>query len=283
MSTIEIKGVSKTYGKVKALTDIDLTIKENCIYGLLGRNGAGKSTLLNVITNRTFADCGEILIDGEKNLENDRALGKIHMMSEQLLYNPSLKVSQMFSTAAFYYPDFDMRYAETLCGEYGLDMKKLLRRLSTGYRTIAKIICALSCNALIVFFDEPVLGLDAGHREMFYRHVINRFNEHPATYVISTHLIEEAANLIERAVVIKDGCVLLDEDVETIREMGYTVSGKITDVDKFISDKEVMGQEVIGMLKTAYVKGNRRDQFIPEELEAGNMTLQNIFINLTNP
>ena len=243
MSTIEIKNVSKSYGKNKALDDVSLTLKENCIYGLLGRNGAGKSTLLNIVSNRIFADSGEVTV---------------------------------------FYPDYDMDYAMKLCNEYGLDIKKRLGRLSTGYRTIAKIVNALACNAPVVFFDEPVLGLDANHRDMFYRQVVNHYNDHPATYVISTHLIEEAAGIIERAVVIKDGKLLLDEDADNVRSMGYSVSGKASDVESFIAGKDVMSVDSIGGLKTAYVKGNRANDNVPPELEAEPLSLQALFIQLTN-
>lgn len=282
MSVIEVKNVTKIYGKTVALHDVSLTFKENCIYGLLGRNGAGKSTLLNIISGRAFADSGEVLIDGASAKGNDIALGKIHMMSEQLLYNPALRVNEMFRTASWFYPDFDMEYALKLCEEYKLDPKKRLSKLSTGYRTIAKAINALACGAPIVFFDEPVLGLDANHRDMFYKHIISRYNERPATFIISTHLIEEAANLIERAVVIKEGELLLDKDTDEIRSMGYSVSGKAADVDSFAKDKELIGEDVLGGLKTAYIKGSLAGIELPEGLSAEPMNLQNIFIHLTN-
>ncbi len=282
MSTIEIKNISKSFGKINALSDITLTLQENCIYGLLGRNGAGKSTLLNIITNRSFSDSGEILIDGEKHVENDKALMKIHMMSEQLLYNPTCKVKDMLKTAAVFYENYDMEYALKLCSEYGLNPQKRMNKLSTGYRSIAKIINALACGAPVIFFDEPVLGLDANHREMFYRHVLERYNEHPATYVISTHLIEEAAGLIERAVIIKEGNLIADEDVDTLRAMGYSVSGKASDVDAFAADKEIMGSDIIGGFKTVYIKGSRSNAQIPDSLEIQPLSLQNLFIHLTN-
>lgn len=133
-----------------------------------------------------------------------------------------------------------------------------------------------------MFFDEPVLGLDANHRDMFYRQVVNHYNDHPATYVISTHLIEEAAGIIERAVVIKDGKLLLDEDADNVRSMGYSVSGKASDVESFIAGKDVMGVDSIGGLKTAYVKGNRANDNVPPELEAEPLSLQALFIQLTN-
>lgn len=282
MSVIEVKNVSKSFGKTAALNNVSLTFKENCIYGLLGRNGAGKSTLLNIISGRTFADSGEVLIDGVSAKGNDSALGKVHMMGEQLLYNPALKVNEMFRTASWFYPNFDMEYALKLCDEYKLDPKKKLAKLSTGYRTIAKAINALACGAPIVFFDEPVLGLDANHRDMFYKHIISRYNERPATFVISTHLIEEAAGLIERAVVIKEGELLLDKDTDEIRSMGYSVSGKAADVDSFAKDKELMGEDVLGGLKTVYIKGSLNASELPEGLSAEPLNLQAMFIHLTN-
>lgn len=282
MSVIEIKNISKSFGKNQALSDVTLTLQENCIYGLLGRNGAGKSTLMNIINNRIFADSGEILIDGVSNRENDKALGKLHMMSEHLLYAPSLKVIDMFKAGACFYPEYDMEYALKLSEEYKLNTKAKLQKLSTGYRSIAKIINALACNAQVVFFDEPVLGLDANHRDMFYRQAIEKYNARPATFVISTHLIEEAAGIIERAVVIKDGKLLLDEDSETIRSMGYSVSGRASLVDEFTKGKDVMNEEVLGGLKTAYIKGDRTQADIPTELEVQPLSLQSLFIHLTN-
>lgn len=282
MSKIEVRDLTKSYGKTTALNNVSVTFKENCIYGLLGRNGAGKSTLLNIISGRTFADSGEVLIDGVNASGNDSALGKIHLMSEQLLYNPSLKVRDMFRTASFYYPDFDTEYALKLCSEYELDTNRKLSKLSTGYRTIAKAVNALACGAPIVFFDEPVLGLDANHRDLFYKHVVNRYSEHPATFVISTHLIEETAGIIERAVVIQKGELLLDNDVEEVRSMGYSVSGKAADVDSFAKGRELMGEDVLGGLKTVYIKGQLNEAELPDGLTAEPMNLQNIFIHLTN-
>ncbi len=282
MSSIRINNICKKFGKKTVLSDVCLNIPDNCIYGLLGRNGAGKSTLMNIISNRIFANSGEVLIDDVNHLDNDEALSKIHMMSEVQLTNPYQRVKKFFSNTALFYPDYDMEYALKLCDEYKLDPKKRIYCLSTGYRSIAKIINALACNASVVILDEPVLGLDANHREMFYRQMLDHYNERPATYIISTHLIEEASGMIERAAMIKEGKVLLDEDCETIRSMGYSVSGKISDVDNFICGRDVMSEQTIGGLKTAYIKGDRTKTDIPASLETAPLSLQTLFIHLTN-
>lgn len=281
MSTITIKNLTKDFGKVRALDAVSLTIEENKIYGLLGRNGAGKSTLLNIISNRLFAGEGEIKVDGENSVENDRALSKIYCMSDKDLYEKSLRVSEIFKLTKAYYPDFDMEYANELAEKFHLNTKKKLKGLSTGYTSIYKLILALACNAPIVFFDEPVLGLDANHRDIFYKELMAHYAERPATFVISTHLIEEAAGLIEKVLVLKDGRLILDEDVEKLLRSGYSVTGAEARADEFTKGMEIMGEDALGGLKTVYVKGKRPAE-IPDGLEFASLDLQKLFIQLTN-
>ena len=94
MNGIELKGLTKFYGKSCALDDANIVFEKNKIYGLLGRNGAGKSTMLNLISNRIFPTKGEIYIDGEKSIENDNALGKVYCMSEKKSYAKKYEVQR---------------------------------------------------------------------------------------------------------------------------------------------------------------------------------------------
>lgn len=282
MSTIEIKDVTKRFGETVALDGVSLKFEENKIYGLLGRNGAGKSTLLNIISNRIFANGGEILVDGENACENDRALAKIYCMSDKNLYNDSVKVKELFEITKGFYPDFDMEYAKRLADEYKLNINKRIKGLSTGYTSIYKIILALSSGAPIVFFDEPVLGLDANHRELFYKELIGRYSENPATYVISTHLIEEASDLIEKVVILKEGKIIMDGDVEEVLNQGFAISGAAGAVDAFCAGREILGEDVLGGLKTVYVRGKIRADEVPAGLEISKLDLQKLFVQLTN-
>lgn len=282
MSTIKLDNVTKCFGQTKALDGVSVMFEENKIYGLLGRNGAGKSTLLNVISNRLFPTLGEVTIDGERASENDYALSKVFCMSDKNLYPDTMKVKEIFEMTKEYYPEFDMNYAQKLSLDFGLNINKKIKGLSTGYNSIYKIILALSSNAPIVFFDEPVLGLDANHRELFYKALIDKYSERPATYVISTHLIEEASDIIERVVILKEGKLILDEDTETVLAGGYAVSGSAGAVDEFCKGKQILGQDVLGGLKTAYIKGQVRREEIPENLELSKPDLQKLFIQLTN-
>ena len=282
MSGIEINKISKSFGNVHALTDVSVKFEENKIYGLLGRNGAGKSTLLNVITSRIFADSGEVTVDGITAADNDLALQKIYMMSEKNYYPDGMKIKDAFKWTKEFYPDFDSAYVKTLADRFELNTSKKIKSLSTGYSSIFKIVTALSTNAPYILLDEPVLGLDANHRDLFYKIIIEKYSANPCTIVISTHLIEEAAGVIEQVVVIKDGSIIRDEPREELLSKGYTVSGVATAVDAFLAGKNVIGADTLGGLKTAYVLGTIDRTTVPDGLEISKMDLQRMFIQLTN-
>lgn len=280
---IEISNITKRYQDVTALENVSVTFAPNKIYGLLGRNGAGKSTLLNVVTNRIFADGGTVRVDGENAMENDDAQGKIYCMSEKSYYPDDARVSALFRWAKEFYPNFDTAYADALGAKFGLRRKGKFKALSTGYASICKLVLAMASGAPYLLFDEPVLGLDANHRDLFYKELIALYSEKPCTILISTHLIEEVADVIEQVVILKAGKLLMDCPTEEVLRMGYTVSGKVSDVDSFCVGKTILGVDVLGGLKTACVyRENGKRAEIPPQLEAGTLDLQKLFIQLTN-
>ena len=236
MTGITIRNISKQFGQNKALDQVSLRFGDNKIYGLLGRNGAGKSTLLNILTNRLFADSGEITVDGDRVAENDAALQKLYLMSEKTYYPEKMKMRELFTWTSRFYPAFDKALAERIAGQFGLGLDKQVRGLSTGYLSIAKLTVALSVNVPYLLLDEPVLGLDANHRELFYRLLLERYIEHPSTIVISTHLIEEVSSVIENVVILKSGRIISDETRDGLLARGYTVSGGAAAVDDYIRD-----------------------------------------------
>ena len=279
MNGIEIRQVFKRYGAVQALSNVNICFGEQKIYGLLGRNGAGKSTLLNVAANRIFADGGEVLVDGERAAENDRALSKLYLMSEKTYYPENMKVGTAFRWAKNFYQEFDEEYARNLAGSFVLNTSSRISALSTGYLSIFKLVMALSVNVPYVLLDEPVLGLDANHRELFYRILLAKYGEKPFTVVLSTHLIEEVASIIEDVVILKEGKVIRNESREELLSKGYTVSGGARAVEDYLRGREVLGVDAIGGLRTAYVLG-KPDRSNPE-LEFSGLDLQKLFIQLT--
>ena len=259
MNAIQIKNITKRYKDVTALDDVSFSFEFGKIYGFLGRNGAGKTTLINIIANRIFADRGEILIDGIPAKENMGVHEKIFCMSEADLYDRDLKVKDHFN----------------------LDTNKRFKALSKGYQSIFKLIVALSLNVPYVIFDEPVLGLDANHRELFYSLLLKEFENNERTLIIATHLIEEVSNIIEEVVLIDKGKILVQETVEELLEKGYSVSGAAQEVDRYCAGRNVIGYDELGGLKVAYILGEKT--VLPQEsnLQITAMNLQKLFVKMT--
>jgi ABC-2 type transport system ATP-binding protein len=282
MSVIEVRNTTKKYGPTMALNNVSTTFEGGCIYGLLGRNGAGKTTLLNVITDKIFPTEGIVNIDGENVHENDTALSKVYCMTEKGLYPGSMTIQEILKWTAEFYPGTDMEYAYQLADKFSLSLKKKQKALSTGYMSIFKIIIALSCSAPILLLDEPVLGLDANFRDLFYKELIRNFSAKPRTIVLSTHLIEEAAEVIEKVVIISNGRIILQDDVQNVLTMGYTVTGPQRMVDEYTQGKNVLGVDMLGGMKSAYLLDKLSPESVPQGIEISRMRLQSLFIHLTN-
>jgi ABC-2 type transport system ATP-binding protein len=286
MGAIEVKGLTKYYGGTKALDSVSLTLEPNRIYGLLGRNGAGKTTLLNILTDKIFATSGSVLVEGEAAQRNAAAQAKMFYMTERNLYPLGMRVREAFKWTAEFYPEFDAAYAGALADKFELNRKKGIRELSTGYASIFKLILALASGAPILLFDEPVLGLDANHRELFYRELLARYAEKPSTIVISTHLIGEVEAVLEEAVIIHRGSILLHQNVESLLRSAYTVSGDAQNVDVFTAGKKVIGTESLGRFKSATVHEQPDDAMrataATSGLDISAPSLQKLFIELTN-
>lgn len=281
MRAIEIKQVTKKYQDILALDNISFSFEYGKIYGFLGRNGAGKSTLINIIANRIFADQGEVLIDGMTAKENMEVHEKIFCMSEADLYNTSLKIKDQFLWMSRFYDCFDYRKALQIADQFQLPLEKRFKALSKGYQSIFKLTAALSIQTPYVIFDEPVLGLDANHRELFYELLLKDFEKNERTIILATHLIEEVANMIEEVVLIDRGHVLLQESVENLLEMGYCVSGRGDEVDAYCMGKNVIGFEALGGLKLAYIMGEMEQPSAESHLQISAINLQKLFVKLT--
>ena len=132
-----------------------------------------------------------------------------------------------------------------------------------------------------MIFDEPVLGLDANHRELFYHLLLKEFENNERTLIIATHLIEEVSNIIEEVVFIDSGKILLQESVESLLEKGYSVSGIASEVDRYCEGKNVIGYDELGGLKIAYVLGEKIALPVGSNLQISAMNLQKLFVKMT--
>ncbi|WP_353894002.1 ABC transporter ATP-binding protein [Proteinivorax hydrogeniformans] len=283
MGTINFRNVSKVYGKNRAVDNIDATIYPNKIYGLLGRNGAGKTTMLNMLTNKIFPTTGTIKINGESVSENQELLSKVFYMMEKNIYPEAMKVKEVFKWTSKFYPNFELDYANNLADKFELNIDKKVKELSTGYTSIFKVIVALASNAETIIFDEPVLGLDAYHRDMLYKEILSNYIKKPKTMIISTHLIEEVADILEEVIIIKNGKLIKHQAVEELLKSAYTVSGKAEKVDQFANNKKIIGEETLGNFKAITIMESYKDEALAKKLdvEISKPELQKLFISLS--
>lgn len=282
---VECKNIFKNFGKILALSDINLNLEKDKIYGLLGRNGAGKSTLLNIITAQLFPSSGEVRIFGEPPYENDKALRNICIVKESGMFLKEVSVSDALTIASNFYANWDKAFAERLLREFELDRRKAYKDLSLGMKSQLGIIVGLASRAPITIFDEPYIGLDAAGRQLFYDMLIEDYTENPRTIILSTHLIDEVSNLLEEVIILHKGTVKLEGNSEEIKNKAFYISGIKDKVEKHISGKKVLNKEEFGKTMAVavfdHISDKEKKEMEDDDLNISPVSLQQLFIFLT--
>ncbi len=286
-SIITVKNLTKSYGQTRAVDNLSFEMVPGKIYGLFGRNGAGKTTLINLLTSRIYASQGDIMLFGEPGIDNQAALSRICCMPDKNLFPPGLKVGKILRIAADFYPTFDMSCAASLSREFDLNWNNSYKSLSRGYESILRIIIGLASRCELTIFDEPVLGLDAAGRDLFYQDLIKEYSSAPRTFILSTHLIDESADIFEEALIIKDGKLVVFDQVEKLKKQATVISGHKDDVDAFTAKHrlQIFSAESLGRLAAVTAGGLLSDDVIrqgfQEGLDFSPVSLQKLFIHLT--
>lgn len=286
MENLVCNGLTKTYGNKDAVKNVDLVLEKGKIYGLIGRNGAGKTTLLSMMSAQNPVSVGEVTWNGVNIWENQEALSHICFSRE---LNPAsnmnslgdMKVKDYLKTASWYYPNWDADMAADLVKKFELDVKQKLRKLSKGMLSMVTIIVALASKADFTFLDEPVAGLDVVMREYFYRILIEEYTESGRTFVVSTHILEEAADVFEEVIMIKNGELLLKENTEELVGRSYRISGLAEVVDEATNGLDRYHEEKMGRAKNVTVLLHEGEQ-LPEgyDVTVQPLSLQNVFVAL---
>ena len=284
-AVIEVDGLTRRYGSLAAVDDATFTLKANTIHGLLGRNGAGKTTLMQLLTGQEFASSGSIRVFGENPVENAGVLQHVSFIKESQRYPDDFRPKHVLRSAPWFFENWDADFAERLVDDFRLPLNTRIKKLSRGQLSAIGVIVGLASRAPLTFFDEPYLGLDAVARQTFYDRLLEDYAEHPRTVVLSTHLIDEVANLLEHVLVIDQGRIIIDEDADTLRGSATTVVGTRSAVDAFVEGREILHRDGLGGLATVTVAGldaKGRAAASAAGLELGAVSLQQLIIRLTN-
>jgi ABC-2 type transport system ATP-binding protein len=249
-----VSDVSMRYRDHAALDRVSTSIAEHAITGLLGRNGAGKTTLMQLVTGHRVPTSGRIEVFGARPYENDDVLRRVCFVKEGQRYPDHFRVRDALGYASTVFPRWDAHLAAALLRDFDLPANRPIKKLSRGMNSAVGIIIGLASRAPLTLFDEPYLGLDAVARQLFYDRLLSDYAEHPRAIVLSTHLIEEIAPLLERVLLIDRGRVLLDADAESLRGTALTVTGPTAKVTDFASRHELLHTETLGGHSRAVVR-----------------------------
>jgi ABC-2 type transport system ATP-binding protein len=252
--TISTTALGRRYRGQVALDNVSLAVEPGTVTGLLGRNGAGKTTLMRIVTGLEFPTVGAVRVFGEAPAENDVVLRRMVFVREEQAY-PDIRVCHAIRAASWFYPNWSQDLARQLLTDFDLPPRRRIRKLSRGMRSAVGIVIGLAARAELTLFDEPYAGLDAVARQLFYDRLLAEIAERPRTVVLSTHLIDEVADLLEHVVLLDHGRVVLDAPADDVRGTAMTVSGPATAVEEFVAGRPVWHRQRLGARASVTVAG----------------------------
>lgn len=212
---LECCGLSKRYGNgYMALSNLNLSLERGQIVGLLGPNGSGKTTLIKLINDLLVPTEGFVHIDGkEPGVETKKI---VSYLPERTYLTPSWKVRDLMDYFEDFYEDFRRDRAEQMLEALKIDKSDRLRTMSKGTREKIQLVMVMSRDASLYILDEPIGGVDPAARDYILDTILNNYNE-DATILLSTHLISDIENILDRVLFLQNGQVVLNATVDEIR------------------------------------------------------------------
>lgn len=285
-TAIEVTDLTRTHKSATALDSVTVSFEAGVIHGLLGRNGAGKTSLMSIASGQDWADDGTVTVFGERPHENEQVLPRICFVREDQKYIEDSYARHAFEAAAMAYPNWDADLAERLIHDFGVPAKTRIKKMSRGQRSAVAVIIGIASRADATFFDEPYMGLDAVARQLFYDRLLEDYAEHPRTIVLSSHLIDEIAHLIENVVLIDRGRIMLDEPVDSLRGRAVTLIGAADAVRDLTDFRQVLHTEALGRMSRTTVLGALEDHEQERArvlgVEVLPVSLQQLIVHLTS-
>ena len=219
---LECKNLTKSFGSLKALNNINLSIGRGRIIGLLGPNASGKTTLIKLCNNLLTPTSGEIRIGGyEPGIDTKKI---VSYLPERNYLNDWMRVSQLIQFFQDFYEDFNRDKAYDMLNKLGLNSKDRLKTMSKGTKEKVQLILTMSREAQLYLLDEPIGGVDPAARDYILDTIIRNYSEE-STVIISTHLIADIEKVLDDVIFLKEGQIVLAKTVDEIREE----SGKSVD------------------------------------------------------
>lgn len=214
MSLVSIEDLTKRYGSKTAIDKLNLELDGGQIIGLLGPNGSGKTTLIKMMNGLLVPNSGRIRIEGNKIGVETKAL--VSYLPDQTYLNMNQKVSEIISFFADFYSDFDVDRAYSMLEKLGINADDRLKKMSKGTKEKVQLILVMSRRAKLYILDEPIAGVDPAARDYILDVILSNYDP-DSTIIISTHLISDIEKILDRAIFIRDGKIVMNSSVDDIR------------------------------------------------------------------
>ena len=228
---VQCRGLVRAFNDVRALDGVDLTLTGGKIVGLLGPNGSGKTTLLKILNGLLQPTEGEVLIAGQKPGTESKEI--ISYLPDRGYFPDWMQVGDMIEMFADFYLDFDQAKAADMCRTLRLEEDQRIKTLSKGTREKMQLMLVMSRRAKLYLLDEPIAGVDPAAREFIMQTILTNYHEE-GTVLISTHLLSDIERVLDEAVFLQQGRIVLHEAVDSIRERtGESVDALFRDMFRF--------------------------------------------------
>ena len=277
---LELQNVTKSFGSVKALDDLTMTVPKGAVYGLVGPNGAGKSTAIRCLLGVYRPDCGTITLDGAPVYENPAAKARMGSIPDDIFYFPSATLEDMRRYYQGIYPKFDLQLYNKLFEAFGLPKNAPLRRFSKGMQKQAAFHLTLCTRPEVLILDEPVDGLDPVMRRQVWSLILSEVAKDETTVLISSHNLRELEDICDHVGIMDHGRMLLQRSLADMQGSTH----KLQIVGDIPQGLEILHTSQSGRLNTLIVRGSAQD--IAAKAQAANnayfdvlpLSLEEIFI-----
>lgn len=227
---LECQSLTKKYGNFNALSDLNLSLERGQIIGLLGPNGSGKTTLIKLANGLLVPTEGHIMINGLAPGTDTKRV--VSYLPDRSFFNEHMKVKDILSYYSDFYNNFSADRAERMLDTLDIDRSTRFSSLSKGTKEKVQLVLVMSRDADLYILDEPIGGVDPAARDYILQTILTNYNENAAV-LISTHLIYEIENVLDRVIFLQNGRLALNETVDDIRiKYGKSVDALFREVFK---------------------------------------------------
>lgn len=229
-SLLKVNSLTKKYGNLTALNNLNFELESGHIIGLLGPNGSGKTTLIKIICGLLVPSAGEVTVKGNPiGVESKKV---ISYLPDTTYLGKSASVEGTINYFKDFYEDFDKNRAYDMLGKLGINPRAKFRTLSKGTKEKVQLILVMSRRADLYILDEPIAGVDPAARDYILNTIISNYDEN-ASILISTHLISDIENILDEVIFLKQGNIVRFSSVDEIRSSeGKSVDGLFREVFK---------------------------------------------------